>query len=160
MNCKGYSLIELLTTITIVGIIMAPMTVFFISNYTTYYTETAKIDAQAQLRAGMDRIMTDLRRADNISIENDNGEKKIRLDLGDRIYRYYKQKNINTDEIIVYQEINEVKNQLVYNVRDFVIEEERTDDGKLQSVTVTMEVWVNKAKEEFVSLTNMHKIRY
>ncbi len=147
---KAYTLIELIITLAIISIISIPILTFFTSNYSIYFNETNKIEAMQLVSSGMDKIISDLRRAEQSSIVKKNDTSIQMIILGKR-YEYLLQNNI------IYESIDGGKNQLIYNVESFKVEYDLMDRGPV--VTLTIKVKSPGENGYEYELKNSYKIR-
>ncbi|MBZ4647085.1 MAG: hypothetical protein PWR27_1961 [Petroclostridium sp.] len=165
-NCSAYTLVEMLVVVAIIGLISIPATLFFISNYTTYFKETNKMDVQQLARAGMDFIVTKMRQAQQSSIQvysnTIGGNTTYELELiiegtPNKRYTYYLDgTNLLQREEEQFQSGswgNAASNQLIYNVTEFMA----VKNGNL--VTVTVRVKIDGINGYEMELKNSHKIR-
>lgn len=162
----GYTLVELLLAIAIAGLITGPALMFFISNYTTYFKETNKMDVQQVARAGMDIIVTNMRKAKQSSIQvyknTINSDTAYKLELviegpTNKRYTYY----LDGTNLLQKEEEQQpsgnwgekASNQLMYNVTEF----KAVKNASL--ITVTVKVKIDGINGYEIELTNSHKIR-
>ncbi|MGE4282257.1 MAG: PilW family protein [Clostridia bacterium] len=148
-NKKGYTLVELLVTIAIIGIISVPISSFFIANYSTFFKESNSVEVQQVARMGMEVIMTNMRKADQNSIEYIN--EKLEMTIQEKGLKYYLNgTNLLQEEVTAS---GSASNQLMNNVKEFRIE--KTGD----LVTVSIKVSVDGANGHSITLIRSHKIR-
>lgn len=68
---KGLTLVEVITSLAILGIIMTPLTSIFYLGYRNYFVENDRMTAQQTAREVIGRIMDDLRAYENENTEVD-----------------------------------------------------------------------------------------
>ena len=163
---KGFTLVELIVAIAMLGTIMISLLGFFLTNYKVFIKETDKIDVQEVARIGMDHIITNLRRAEQSSIKviisTLNGITWYKLQLviegsPNKRYTYY----LNGSNLIQQEEEytlagywgNSAHNQLIYSVEEFKIIQ--IDD----LITISTKIIVNKQEYYVMEYKNHYKIR-
>ena len=171
MKRNGFTLVELLVTIAIVGIIVPPILNFFLSQYQTYYREENKMEAQQTSRSALDYIVSHMRRSNQSLIDVQNNivtvvEKSTTGILSsdpDKRYRYYLEqsvlyrevsKNFNPTPTPVYWNISASKDQLTQNVISFTVI--RVNN----MVTLTIEIEVPFSTPNVTPAIESHRVKY
>jgi hypothetical protein len=80
LNKKGYTLIEVISTISILFIILAPIILVFNTWYNNFYIDNSKVFLDQKLRDTMDYILSDLRKYGNINSTSKNDNKSLYID--------------------------------------------------------------------------------
>lgn len=78
-NQKGFTLIELIVVIAIVGIILTPISSFLITNIKIFYRAEEQIQLQTNLKRFMEETADVIRGASLIAYEEDAGLKKYKI---------------------------------------------------------------------------------
>jgi prepilin-type N-terminal cleavage/methylation domain-containing protein len=68
---KGVTLVEVIAAITILGIILTPLTSIFYMGYKNYFVENDRMTAQQSAKEVIDTIIGDLRLYENENTEVD-----------------------------------------------------------------------------------------
>ncbi|MCX7747382.1 MAG: prepilin-type N-terminal cleavage/methylation domain-containing protein [Clostridia bacterium] len=148
---KGTTLIELLTAVTILCIITAPLLLVLFSGYNSYYMENDRMLAQKMGRELMEMIMRDIRMNEgengNSMVEDSGNTLRISDTL---IYTYHSlQKKILKNEEAVLSENQNVQ------VLSFHAEETKPDGYDSFLVSVSLKVKVGRSEE--VSLSSSYR---
>jgi prepilin-type N-terminal cleavage/methylation domain-containing protein len=86
---KGFTLIEVLIVLFILGIVAAVSMDFFISSRKVYSKISDGVDKQANVRIAMEFITRHIRNAKSISLSKDSGGKDVLTIDGDKLYLRY-----------------------------------------------------------------------
>jgi|LSQX01.1.fsa_nt_gb prepilin-type N-terminal cleavage/methylation domain-containing protein len=162
-NSSGFTLIELLIVVALLGLVIGPLMTFFSANYSTFLYESGTVEAQQVVRMGLDNIITNMRRAEQSSIERVSGSRIKMIVAKPRVVN-----NITiVDEIIyeyylnnsaVYQKITTkdgaASNQLMNNISSFSVEE---DNGVF---TISTIVITDDVTQRDIEYSSSYTIRY
>ncbi|MEN8907075.1 MAG: prepilin-type N-terminal cleavage/methylation domain-containing protein [Clostridiales bacterium] len=77
MNNKGYTLIEVITTVSILLIIIGPVTLVFDTWYKNFYIDNSSVLLDQKSRDIMDSILTDLRMDSNETSTSQDDNKTL-----------------------------------------------------------------------------------
>lgn len=106
---KGLTLIELLATMSLTGVIVCTVLLFYTFGYRLYYRSSLNIELQQNARLAADRISNELRWAKSFNILE--GGKKIEyLDLAGE--RYVFQLRNNELELVIGTAVTKVASQI------------------------------------------------
>lgn len=97
MNKKGFSLIELMVTITILSIIILGLVTFFTGGTRSLISGQSQIKAQRETRQVMDRMVREIREANLIDTSSNSGSLSFKtpFDSGETITYSYSSINKN-----------------------------------------------------------------
>lgn len=79
MNSKGVTLTELMVSIAIIGVIMAPLSLVFYTGYNNYFIENDTMNTQQNARDAMDGIINDFRKFENFNKKYSASNELIKL---------------------------------------------------------------------------------
>ena len=72
-NKKGFSLIELMVVVVILGLMVLGLVTFFTGGARSWISGQSQIKAQRETRQVMDRMVREIREANLINTENSDG---------------------------------------------------------------------------------------
>lgn len=159
INRKGMTLVELIAAMTILGIILTPLTGIFYFGYRNYFIENDRMTAQQSAKEVLNKIIDDLRTYENAFTEIDTLTGKS-LTIKDSV-------NFPEDEIVyLFDEeqktvfkngINILHNSDVF-INDFSIQETKPlgYDSSLIKIVVT----VQTGKSDEVSIEGSFRRKY
>ncbi len=145
---KGITLIELLVTVTIIIVVMGPISFLLNHTYKSYYIERDTVSAQENARYAMDLILADLKRYNNSNISIDAGGGLV-IVPGSLIY----QRNGNTiirknpselSEVVICEDVYSFKADINSSLDDSIVE---------------LEIEIKKNRGRKVSLQNAYRIK-
>ena len=156
---KGVTLVEVIAAITIVGIILTPLTSIFYMGYKNYFVENDRMTAQQSAKEVIDTIIGDLRLYENENTEVDTlTGKSLTIKDSD---------NFPGDEIVYL--FDEVQKKVLRNetyllensdilVTDFTVRETKPlgYDSSLIKIDVTIKI----GKSEEISLEGSYRRKY
>jgi prepilin-type N-terminal cleavage/methylation domain-containing protein len=150
---KGMTLVELITAMTILGIILTPLTGIFYFGYRNYYVENDRMTAQQSAKEIVNIIINDLRAHENqfTQIDTDNSLKMQDSD-SEIVYVYDEEhKTILRNGI----SLTEDRDVLITN---FSIEEieQMEYDSNLIKIVVT----VQKGKSDDISIEGVYRRKF
>ena len=120
-NNKGYTLVEVMTTITLLLIVIAPITIMFNMWYKNFHEDNAKVYLHQKARDIMGDLIQDLRRYSNAETRCDDIHT---IYINDSfVYHYDEEEDkllLNNNDVILNEEIKMV---------EFSAVEETGEDG-------------------------------
>jgi|GEM_PF-1896250 len=162
---KGMTLVELIAAMTIMGIILTPITGIFYYGYSNYFVENDRMIAQQSAKEVVNKIINDLRVYENQFTEIDELEGRF-LIIKDSV-------NFPEGEEIVY-EYDEVQNMILRNgknllgeelldeidvlVNDFYVKETKPEG--YDSSIINIVVAVQKGKSDELSVEGVFRRKY
>lgn len=145
---KGFTLIELMVVIAIIGIISVPIATYFTSNYITFNRENEKLNIQAEARDAMNTVITRLRRAEQSTIQiNESGRLEMYVE-NDR-YEFYQQNDV------IKREVNSSSVTIARGVESFTY----NIDDEASIVKIRIRIKGNESIGYALDIENKHKIR-
>jgi len=157
---KGITLIEVIITIGILGIVLTAIFSFMINGLNTFGIGTDRADSQFDVRMISDFVLKDVRNANEIyTSEPANSDEYYRIYLDDNIVKYYhpdgttfnkSQNNINNINFTIQKNTN--KYILIFEIKS----ELKTNN----SFTLDSNVALNNIKEENTIINIGNQIFY
>lgn len=110
---RGMTLVELIVTLAIIGVIMLPISLMLYVGYQSSFTENEATIANEQARTAMDRMMNDLRKYDfDNSSYNEKGvlNKHVKdnqlIINDDLVYSYDNEGNLSRNDQVICQQVS------------------------------------------------------
>lgn len=138
---KGLTLIELIVSLSIMGIILAPISLIFYSGYSNFYYENDDMINIEKSREIMDNIITDLRmnESPSIAVSDEGNTLFIKEDL---VYKYSPEgKMLFKNGIPVIPEGEKA------NMSRFKVEEVKPSDYDNKLINITFTLKVGRSRE-------------
>ncbi len=146
---KGFTLIEILITLAIIGIVMLPVSMVFYWGYSNYYFENDDMNTVQRAREAMDAIMEDLRRNDSPSVNVIDGGNTLFINK-DLVYTYSaKDKELLKNGISIFGGENRAC------VNYFKAAEIKPDGYDSNLIDITIKIKVGKSEE--ITLQNNYR---
>ncbi len=95
-NNKGITLIELLVTLAIMGFVITALYSFYLTGLRGWQRGTDRMEAQQSARIAMDKIIREVRFAEEISLDEDKSTLRFKVEDNIRTLRF----RLVNDEII------------------------------------------------------------
>ena len=132
----GYSLVELLLSLTIVGLLTASVYACFFSGIRSWQLGAAQMDHQQNCRIAMDKIVRELRYAGSVGVLDGGCELRFGYN-GDRKSYYFKRVGPERDDLVMVHRqpggsATQTKIALEITALSFLVDE---DDRVLISLT-------------------------
>lgn len=150
---KGTTLVELMVTIAILGLVMTPISIMFFNGYKAYFEENDKMFALRKANEIIEFITNDLRRYEEVTTTVD-GATGERLTINNSlIYSYDASgKTILKNGINIFIDNTDVK------VIAFKVTEKR--DAGYDAAVIVLNVDLEYKKSGVVNLSNAYRRRY
>lgn len=154
----GFTLIEVLVTIAMIGILVIPVMNYFNAGYVTFLSEIEKVDVQMMSRNGTQILLTNLREADQetITVSGNNKLSFVVNKAGKKLYTYYLSNSLLLQEEKIMDTGKKASNQLLYNVQNFNVE--KMDDGVLR-ITIVLKGGQNRSNIKNVNINATYRIK-
>lgn len=156
---KGLTLVEVIASLAILGIIMTPLTSIFYMGYKNYFVENDRMTAQQTAKEVVGRIIDDLRAYENEYTEADTSSGKT-LTIKDSV-------NFPEDTIVYTFEENQkmvfrngtplIDNPAVL-ITGFLVQE--TIPSGFDSYMIKISVTVKTGKSEEINLEGSYRRKY
>ncbi|HHV60711.1 MAG TPA: hypothetical protein GXX49_10585 [Clostridiaceae bacterium] len=145
---KGISLTELMVTVTILIVVMTPVSLLFTSSYKNFFIEEDTVKAQEQARYAMETILTDLARHNSGNIQI-SPEGELVIVPGSLVYEMdgneIKKKNPSElSEIIICTDVKDFKVKITSSLADPLVE---------------IEIETQKGRGRKINLKNAYRIK-
>lgn len=148
-NKKGFSLIEMMVVVVILGLMVLGLVTFFTGGVKSWVAGQSQLTAQRNARQAMDRMVREIREGENFAIGADNDSVTISYLSKDPVT--YKKSGI-----IIVREVNSIPSPLIDNVKTLSFTS--TDSSK---VHVILEVDVdNDGKPDITLDTDVNLRNY
>ncbi len=95
-NNKGVTLIELLVTLAIIGFVITALYSFYLTGLRGWQRGTDRMEAQQSARIAMDKIIREVRFAEEISLDEDKSTLRFKVEDNIRTLRF----RLVNDEIV------------------------------------------------------------
>ena len=158
---KGMTLVELIAAMTILGIILTPLTGIFYFGYRNYFVENDRMTVQQSAKEVINKIINDLRVHENQLTQIDAGNSLKIKDSdyfpGNEIVYLFDEEN----KAILRNGISLIESSDIF-ITNFSIEEiessneELVYDSKLIKIVVT----VQKGKSDEISIEGVYRSKY
>lgn len=156
-NIKGVTFVELLATISIIGIIIVPISSVFYIGFKNYFMENEKMTANEKANEILDKIIEDLRKHENIHTfvnEETNDaiyiKDNINYPLDTVIYNYLRdEKKLYRNDVYLQDDLTTIEN--------FYVEElqEETYDSSIINISLSV-----KFKRVFSEVETSYRRKY
>ena len=151
-NQKGFSLIEMMVVVVVLGVIVLGLVTFFTGGTKSWVSGQYQLTAQRNARQAMDRMVREIREGNNFAIGASNDSVTISylssFDKGPVTYKL--------SGTVIEREVNSVSSPLINNVKTLSFTS--TDSSK---VHVTLEVDVDNDGNPDITLnTNVNLRNY
>jgi len=142
-NQKGFSLIEMMVVVVVLGVIVLALVTFFTGGTKSWVSGQYQLTAQRNARQAMDRMVREIREGNNFAIGAGNDSVTINyLSSFDKDPVTYK-----LSGTVIEREVNSVSNPLINNVKTLLFTS--TDSSK---VHVILEVDVDNDENPDITL--------
>ena len=142
-NQKGFSLIEMMVVVVVLGVIVLGLVTFFTGGTKSWVSGQYQLTAQRNARQAMDRMVREIREGNNFAIGAGNDSVTISyLSSFDKDPVTYK-----LSGTVIEREVNSVSSPLINNVKTLSFTS--TDSSK---VHVTLEVDVDNDENPDITL--------
>ena len=142
-NQKGFSLIEMMVVVVVLGVIVLGLVTFFTGGTKSWVSGQYQLTAQRNARQAMDRMVREIREGNNFAIGASNDSVTISylssFDKGPVTYKL--------SGTVIEREVNSVSSPLINNVKTLSFTS--TDSSK---VHVTLEVDVDNDENPDITL--------
>ena len=160
-NSKGISLIELVLTIALLGIVLVAIFTFYLFNYNTFYSGVNKYDLQHSKTMINIKIEEELKYADTIELDKEKPETfddKNYIFLEDNIL-YIQHKKGNLTEAISDDKIIKI-NSIKFNIDDNYLTYTILGQSADEDVTINNSFELLNIKKYTQEDNNMQYIQY
>jgi len=160
---RGFSLIELMVVVVILGIIVLGLVTFFTGGVKSWVAGQSQLEAQRNARQAMDRMVREIREADSINSSSTpyiisfhtpfNGNIIYNYNSGDKTI--YRQKNGNSTILIA----DVLKFEVTYWNSSEVEKTPSSESDEISKVCIILEVDVDKDENSDITLNSDVSLR-
>lgn len=158
---KGMTLVELIAAMTILGIILTPLTGIFYFGYRNYFVENDRMTAQQSAKEVINKIVNDLRVHEN-QFTQIGADNSLRIKDSD----YFPENEIvymfdEEHKAILRNGVSLIESNDIF-ILNFTIEEIQSSDEELEydSNLIKIAVTVQKGKSDEISIEGVYRSKY
>ncbi len=145
---KGTSLVELLISIAILGVIMVPISTVLYQGFKNYFVENDMLIATQRAREAMDKLIEDIRMNDSSNISIEDSGKILNIVKGDPIKEdlIYELETVGGINVLLRNTQNVFKPEENISILEFKAQiQEKTVDYDSQIIKVILGIKVGKS---------------
>lgn len=144
---KGATLVELLISIAILGVVMVPISTVLYSGFSNYYVESDILIATQKAREVMDMIVEDIRMNDNPDISIEDSGKTLNIVKDDPVKEdiVYKLGTISGNQTLIRNAETVFKPEDNIILMDFSVQNEKPLGYDSHIIKITLGIKVGKS---------------
>jgi len=132
-NQKGFSLIEMMVVVIILGLIILGLVIFFTGGAKSWVAGQSQLKAQREARQAIDRMVREIREGKNVISDSDTS--KIKVDYLDSFAKDPVTYKLNGTTL--EREVNLSSNSVINNVQSLTFKYFDSSNAEILSVTET-----------------------
>jgi len=165
-NQKGFSLIEMMVVVVILGLIVLGLVTFFTGGAKSWVAGQSQLKAQREARQAIDRMVREIREGKNVISDSDTS--KIKVDYLDSFAKDPVTYKLN--ETTLEREVNLNSNSVINNVQSLtfkyfdssnteILSVTETDAPKISKIHIVLKVDVDKDDNPDITLNTDVNLR-
>jgi len=159
-NKKGFSLIELMVVVAILGIIILGLVTFFTGGTKSWVAGQSQLKAQREARQAMDRMVREIREGKNVKLGSDGDTIVILdIDLSEKVFRRDGFTLRESSSSLIENLID--KNYTTYPIFKYYNEtvEVSPDGSNVSKVHIELEIDIDKDRNPDITLNSDVNLR-